>query len=172
MLAGCLMPAWASAADIGPRGEIGLDAGYADLVEEMGGGAPLAALRGGYHFTGWFELEGEVAWLSPDCPEGECSDLWVALINFVFNFRPATAAVVPYLTFGLGYTDFEQDVTSGITLIEDQFEGQAVYQVAAGSRFLFGQKKRTGVRVEVYETFFEDDQSPGAQLGIVWRLGG
>jgi hypothetical protein len=172
MLAGVLLPGAAIAADIGPRGEIGIDAGYADLVEEKGGGAPLVAVRGGYHFTSWFELEGEAAWISPDCPEGECSDLWIALINFVFGFRP-TPGVAPYLYFGFGYTDFEQDIDPGaIQLLEDPFEGQAVYQAGVGSRFFFGEKKRTGLRVEAYETFFEDDESPGAQLGIVWRLGG
>ena len=170
ILAGCLLPARAIAADIGPRGEIGVDAGYADLVEEKGGGAPFAAVRGGYHFASWFEIEGEAAYLSPDCPEGECSDLWIALINFMFDFHP-TPGIAPYLFFGFGYTDFEQEVDTGITLIEDQFQGQTVYQIGAGGRFFFGEKKRTGIRIEVSESFFEDDQSPNAQLGIVWRLG-
>lgn len=169
-LLGGLPPAGSIAADIGPRGEIGLDAGYADLVDEKGGGGPMAALRGGYHFTSWFELEAEAARILPDCAEGECADLWMFLINFVFNFRPAPG-VVPYVFLGIGYTDFEDDVDPAITLLEDPFEGQAVYQAAVGSRFLFGQTKRTGLRVEVSESFFEDDHSPGAQLGIVWRLG-
>jgi len=168
VLVGCLFPTCALAADPG-RGEIGLDVGYADLVEEKGGGGPLAAVRGGYHFTSWFELEAEVAGISPDCPEGECSDLWMALINFVFNFHP-TPSIVPYLIFGIGYTDFEQEPPA-VVILEDQFEGQAVYQTAFGSRFFFGREKRTGFRVEVSETFFEDDHSPNAQIGIVWRLG-
>lgn len=170
VLAACLAPATLLAAETG-KGEIGVDAGYADLVDEMGGGGPLAAVRGGYNFKDWFMMEGEAGYISPDCPEGECSDLWYVLINFVFNIHP-TPAAVPYVYFGLGYTDFEQEVKSSIVLIEDPFEGQALYQAGAGARFFFGERKRTGLRIEVSESFFEDDQSPNAQAGIVWRLGG
>lgn len=170
VLAACLPAATALAAETG-KGEVGIDVGYADLVDKMGGGGPLAAIRGGYHFKPWFEMEAEAGYISPDCPDGECSDLWFVLLNFVFNIHP-TPRAVPYAFFGFGYTDFEQEVDSSIVLIEDPFQGQALYQVGAGSRFYFGQKKRTGFRIEVSESFFEDDQSPNAQVGMVWRLGG
>ena len=167
VLLGLFAAAPARAADTG-QGEIGVDTGYADLAERMGGGGPLAAVRGGYHFATWFEVEAEAARLLPDCPEGECSDLWVFLINFVFNFHPGPS-VVPYLYLGIGYTNFDEE--PAFSFLEDQFEGQAVYQPGAGCRFFPGKKKRTGFRVEVSESFFEDEQSPNAQVGMVWRLG-
>jgi hypothetical protein len=163
-----LAPATALAADRG-RGEIGLDAGYADLDDEQGGGGPLVAIRGGYHFTTWFELEGEAARLLPDCPADECSDLWIGLINFVFSANP-TPSISPYLLFGAGYTDFDEEPE--FTLFEDTFEGQAVFKTAAGSRFFFGADSRTAVRFEVSATFFEDYNNANAQIGLLWRVGG
>jgi len=154
-------------------GEIGVDVGYAGLDEAKGGDGELAALRGGYHFNHWFELEGQFEIMSPNCPEGTCSDLNIFLINFVFNFNSdPSPRVVPYLLLGVGYTDFDTEPEFVIPGLEDQYQGQAVYATSAGCRFFLGKTKRVAIRVEVSATFFEDDQSQNGQIGLLWRLGG
>jgi hypothetical protein len=154
-------------------GEIGLDVGYARLADEKGGDGELASLRGGYHFNHWFELEGQFQQMSPNCDEGTCSDLQVYLINFVFNFNSdPSPRFVPYLLLGVGYTNFDTEPEFVIPGLEDQFKGQAVYATSAGCRIFLGSAKRVALRAEVSATFFEDDQSHNAEVGILWKLGG
>jgi len=131
----------------------------------------LVALRGGYHFTDRFELEGQVEAMLPDCADDvDCGDIRLFLLNGQYKFRPGSA-VQPYVLFGAGWSDFTGGDQSSIPGIEDPFEGQLVVQVGAGSRFYFGRRKRAAFRLEVSSTFFEDTSNANAQVGLLWRLG-
>jgi hypothetical protein len=151
------------------KGEIGFDLGWADLDDELGGGSELATIRGGYHATDRFMLEGQVEGIFPDCEvSGECADLLVIYVNGQYKFRP-DKSVEPYILLGAGWADIEDDYNP---FVEDPFKGQLVVQVGAGSRFYFGKKKNAAVRLEVTGAFFEDTSNANAQVGLLWRFGG
>jgi len=150
------------------KGEIGFDLGYANLDDELGGGGELAALRGGYHATDRFMLEGQIEGMFPDCTDlVECPDILLIYLNGQYKFRPGKT-FEPYVLFGAGWADIEDDVSP---FIEDPFEGQLVIQVGAGGRIYFGKKQRTALRVEVTGSFFEDTNNANAQVGLLWRFG-
>lgn len=176
-LLACTAPALAG---VGKRnGEIGFDFGWAgfdsDLTDDSGG---RFTIRGGFHFSDWFQLEAEDIGMGADNIGGTSTDLIVGafFINGVFNFHPGEGnTVVPYVLAGVGLATTRFDFGGGGR--EDDTGGAS--QFAAGSRFFFGKTKRAAVRIEVsmlrHETsnlFIEGTfTDEAATVGFTWRLG-
>jgi hypothetical protein len=169
-----LAPSWAGLD--AKNGELGFDFGFTDFddnVTDQGG--VRFNFRGGYCFTKLFELEGEGAGMGSTDTEG-IIDTYTALginfVNGVFNFHPSKKAIVPFVLIGVGYAKLTIDADPG-PKVDDS--GMA-YQVAGGSRFFFGDKKRVAVRVELSvvneDTFDESSTHTSLTGGFTWRLGG
>jgi len=90
----------------------------------------------------------------------------------VFNFHPSNKSIVPYVLGGIGAATLTFDLDPG----PKTDDSGVAYQVAGGSRFFFGMKKRVAVRVEVSvireNTFDTNSQHIGVTGGFTWRLGG
>jgi opacity protein-like surface antigen len=150
-------------------GEIGVDLGHTDfdsnVTDESG---TEYAVRGGWHFTKLFEVEGQYGDSSADAATGDVS-LSRLMVNAVFNFHP-TPSIQPYCLGGIGQARMEFD--SPLGSVDDS--GNA-YQLALGSRFLFGAEKRAGVRVEVStvseESFDETSRHMNLNVGFTWQIG-
>jgi hypothetical protein len=134
------------------------------------------SIRGGYHFTNLFQLEGQI--LSANVTDFEApgyafqnTSMGAFLVNGVFNFQ-ASRGTVPYLLAGVGRVGVLDVATdSGVGFDED---GPA-FQVAGGARFFFGKSKRAAVRVELSvlheNTFDESSNHTSLTVGFTWRLG-
>jgi len=150
-------------------GEIGADFGHtsfdSDVSSESG---TQYGLRGGWHFTKLFELEGQWQDASASDDFADVS-LNTMMVNAVFNFHP-TDRIVPYCLGGIGQAKLEFDTPFGS--VDDS--GNA-YQIAVGSRFLFGQAKKAGLRVELSsvseDSFEETTTSTNLNVGFTWQLG-
>lgn len=158
-----------SAADIGAgNGEIGFDAGFTEFdsntVDDTG---TRLALRGGYHFTDLFQLEGQVA---AQAAEDDIVDvtLTTVMVNAVFNFHPSPN-VVPYFLVGAGTANLDVEVF-GFSIDDDS----TAYQAAIGSRFFVG-SGALAIRLEASvlseDTFNVDSTHYSAVVGLTWRLG-
>jgi opacity protein-like surface antigen len=157
------------------NGELGFDFGYAHFDSDVSDkGAARFNFRGGYCFTKLFELEGEgVGIVSQDTGFPDVTTaLSVDFVNAVFNFHPSNKAVVPYVLVGVGHATLEFDLDPG----PDVDDSGVAYQLAGGSRFFFGDKKRVAVRVELSlideDTFDETSTHVSLTGGFTWRLGG
>ena len=177
-------PSWAGLD--AKNGELGFDLGYAHLDSNVSdkAGPPFSNLsdkagvrfnfRGGYCFTKLFELEGQGVGLGT--VEAGLPDVYkilgVDFVNAVFNLHPSNKAVVPYVLVGVGHATLMIDLEPG----PDVDDSGVAYQVAGGSRFFFGDKKRVAVRVELSvigeDTFDETSTHVSLTGGFTWRLGG
>ena len=154
--------------------EVGVDLGMTQFDDNTFDNTGLTmGVRGGYHFTDLFELEGQIASTSADDQVGGIDvDLNARslFVNGVFNFHP-TQNIIPYVLVGLGSTDVEVDI-SGLGKVDDS---ATATQAGFGSRFFFGQNKKVGVRVEVSflneDTFDESSTHTNILGSLTWKLG-
>ncbi len=159
-----------SGGETGKSGEIGLDLGRtnfdSNVSNESGTGL---AIRGGYNFTDLFEVEGQYSDTSAD-DQGTDITMNTLMVNAVFNFHPREN-IVPYALGGIGQASMEvKDPTFG------NFDDDAsAYQLAVGSRFLFGAARKAGLRVELCslseKTFNDTSRHTSLTAGFTWRLG-
>jgi len=153
--------------------EVGVDLGRTNFDSNTFDEAGLTmGVRGGYHFTDLFELEGQIASSSADDTIAGLDvdlDATTVLVNGVFNFHP-TQNIVPYVLVGIGTTDVKVDI-SGLKVDDSSTATQAGF----GSRFFFGQSKKVGVRVEVSflneDTFDESSTHTNILGSLTWKLG-
>jgi opacity protein-like surface antigen len=149
------------------NGEIGFDFGFTDFDSEVADDdADRFVIRGGYHFSDLFQLEGHLAVSNADEVFLETT-LSTLMVNAVFNFHPKDT-IVPYVFVGAGRANLEFDFFS-----ED--DDALAAQVGGGSRFFFGKNKRVAVRVELShlteDTFDETSEHTSFVVGFTWRLG-
>jgi len=157
------------------NGELGFDLGYTHFDSNVSDrGAARFNFRGGHCFTKLFELEGEgtgIASYESGFPE-VVTALSIDFVNAVFNFHPSNKQVVPYVLVGIGHATLSIELDPG----PDVDDSGVAYQIAGGSRFFFGDKKRVAVRVElsvIDETTFDQTSTHvGLTGGFTWRLGG
>ncbi len=155
------------------NGELGLNLGtmFLDVSSDEildGGNAIRLDARGGYMFTDSLELEGQyiVAFNSDSDID---ADFDMIFINGLFNFHP-NQGTVPYVLLGIG--QMNADFEAFDTVISDD---NSAYQIAIGSRFFFGWRKRMATRVELSaisaELFDEDSFHFSISTGLTWRIG-
>ncbi|MEE9219212.1 MAG: porin family protein [Acidobacteriota bacterium] len=154
--------------------EIGLDFGVmsfdSNTVDSSGTGF---SLRGGYHFTDMFELEGQFNRTTAEDDLGILGDMDITattlFVNGVFNFHPRPN-IVPYVLVGLGSTGMEIEVLG--VKVDDS---STALQGGFGSRFFFGAEKKIALRVELSfiseDTFGEDSTHTNFVGGLTWKLG-
>ncbi|SRR6266571_1699270 len=175
----CLALAFATPALAGldaKNGEIGFDFGYTHFDPDVSdrGAFRLNLVRGGYCFNKLFELEGEgVGIASEDTGAVDVmTTLGIDFVNGVFNFHPSNKGIVPYILVGIGAATLTFDLDPGPKVDDNG----VAYQIAGGSRFFFGMKKRVAVRVELSvineNTFDETSTHYSVTGGFTWRLGG
>lgn len=159
------------------NGEIGFGFGLTEFDSATNSSAGgNFSIRGGYHFTKLFELEGQ--FMSAAATDFERPGYAIQnttmssfLLNGVFNFHPSENTV-PYVLAGFGRV-VVLDLTPifGVDLDEDGVGLQA----AAGSRFFFGKSKRAAVRLELSllreDTFDDESTHTSLTVGFTWRLG-
>ena len=162
------------------NGEIGFDFGGTQFDQDLGGtGLARLALRGGYHATSLFEIEGEASAafnVTTDHPYGSSrkslnfeNQLDAYFVNGVFNFHAHRGQIVPYVLGGVGIAY----VTPRDFGPRDS--GEAT-QLAVGSRFFFGEDDHVAFRVEVsqlWASYLDTTTThPSFVIGFTWRLGG
>jgi len=159
------------------NGEIGFDFGWMDF--DSGFNADTGgrfAIRGGYHFTNLFQLEGQIISASVSGFERpgyvlQNTTLAGFLLNGVFNFG-SSRTVVPYAAAGVGRVA----VLNLATVPGFGFDeyGPAL-QAAGGVRLFFGKSRRAAVRLELSvlqeETFDTSSTHTSFTAGFTWRLG-
>jgi len=158
------------------NGEIGFEFGLMEFDSntnaETGG---RFSIRGGYHFTDLFQLEGEI--LAANATDLEIpgvgfqnTSICAFLVNGVFNFHPSPN-VVPYALAGVGRVGVLDLEVANVSYDED---GPA-FQAAGGVRLFFGKKKRSAVRLELSllleDTFDQTSTHASLTAGFTWRLG-
>ncbi len=174
------------------NGEIGFDLGWVDLDGRNNDEEGRVTFRGGYHFTDYFQLEGQILGIGTGGPE-RVEALGGIFANAVFNWH-AAETVVPYVLVGLGAVEMESFPYSAYHCHDqgrtchhshhghddrhgyyDDDQASGAVQVAVGSRFFFG-RGRTAFRIEGSLLAFEDDFDRERELlslsvGLTWRLG-
>lgn len=179
-------------AQLGPgQWEVGFDLGGTELDNQRGGDTGVSlSVRGGYHFTKFFQLEGQVRAVELENDFGpEDVALTMFFVNAVFNFHP-TEHIVPYVLVGLGeaetevYEDYDHyydDDHHRNRRHRDHRDFRTIDsadagQVAVGSRFFVGEKKRLAIRIEAAMIFEEGFDNNNEHItvagGLTWRLGG
>lgn len=122
-------------------------------------------VRGGYHFTGRFQLEGLVAGAIDE--EALCTA--TILLGGAFAFRPGRK-VEPYVALAAGQAAREVETATGYS--EDS--GLAGH-LMVGSRFFFSKAHVLALRVEggmeSENTFGTTTNHATFALGITWRMG-
>jgi opacity protein-like surface antigen len=151
-------------------GEIGADFGRTNFDSSITSESGTEyAVRGGWHFTKLFELEGQYG--DSSASDDVIGDITMnsMMVNAVFNFHPTNWAV-PYCLGGVGQAKLAVDTPFGN--VDDT--GSA-YQFAVGSRFLFGATKKAGLRVELSsmseDSFDETSTHTNFNVGFTWQLG-
>lgn len=156
------------------QGEIGLDFGATgydqDTVGHTGG---LLAVRGGYHFARWFELEGMIrasvhGSSDPGHSYGADIALYQYMVNGVFLFPSKSGNVVPYVLGGYG--------SATLDFPQSNFDDSgSAYQYGAGIRLFFGDDDHVGFRIEIArlseDSFDETKDHNNYSVGFTWRLG-
>lgn len=160
----------------GNTGEIGFGVGQSDVGSDSTGvdSAQFLGVRGGYHFTDQFQLEGMFSSASADGDlAGTTVDttMRVLMVNGVMNFHPRKKELVPYVMAGIGRADVEVEA-GGVTGSDDS----VAYQVGGGTRIFFGKTKRAAFRADLSflrETTFNDSSTiTTVTAGVTWKLGG
>lgn len=172
-LAGFLATGAAGAGIGGGNGELGLDIGQLEFDSDvLGEPGVYVTLRGGYHVTDLFQIEGQFAEANERAEVfGLTADttLELIMVNGVFNFHPHER-IVPYVLVGAGWASLDQEFF-GSTTDDDS----AAYQIAGGSRFFLGRGGRTALPVEASlvreDTFGNGSTHTGVIVGLTWRLG-
>ncbi len=149
--------------------EVGVDFGFVN-VDDSG---PVLGMRGGYHFTDLFQLEGQFSTFSFDDDVlgfGIDGDVRTIMVNGVFNFHPRPN-IVPYALIGIGSTEVEMDIFG--FQIDDSATS---IRYGGGARFFLGQNKKVSIRAEVSRMSvdtFDDESTQTTVLGsLSWKLGG
>jgi opacity protein-like surface antigen len=150
-------------------GEIGAGMGYTDFDSDVTSESGTDfGIRGGWHFTKLFELEGQYSDASASDDFADVS-MNTLMVNAVFNFHP-TDSIVPYCLGGIGQSKLEFDTPFG-----GADDTGSAYQLAVGSRFLFGATKKAGLRVELSsmteDSFDESSTHTNVNVGFTWQLG-
>jgi opacity protein-like surface antigen len=151
------------------NGEIGFDMGATWFDSNTADDTGFRfVIRGGYHFTNLFQLEGQSAASAVDQDRVDVM-LSTLMVNTLFNFHPSPH-VVPYFYAGIGMATVDVDTPLG----DDDDSGFA-YQLGGGSRFFFGKSKRAAVRVDLSalgeDTWEESSIHWNLTVGFAWRLG-
>jgi hypothetical protein len=157
------------------NGEIGFDFGATGFDSEVTGKSGFRlSFRGGYHFSKWFELEGESSASVHVVSQGFNKDeadivLSTIFVNGVFNFHSKSGNVVPYLLAGIGQARLDFRLAN----VDDT---GAARQFAAGCRFFFGDHDQVAFRLQagrlMEDTFDETSTHTNYVAGFSWRLGG
>ena len=157
------------------NGEIGFDFGATGFDSEVTGKSAFRlAFRGGYHFSKWFELEGESSASVHIAREGFNkveADIVLAtvFVNGVLNFHSTSGNVVPYLLAGIGRARLDFPLAN----VNDT---GAARQFAAGCRFFFGDHDQVAFRLQagrlMEDSFGETSTHTNYVAGFTWRLGG
>ncbi len=145
-----LLSAGPALAGIGKHnGEIGFDFGATRFDKNLNDSTGARfTIRGGYHFTDWFQIEGENVGMAASGPAGGVDTdvtIGATLVNGVFDlFHSKNGVVVPYVLGGIG-----------LATVRIQFDGfgtdddtGGASHLAVGSRFFFGRHKGVAVRLE------------------------
>lgn len=144
--------------------ELGLGFGVTQLADNVGGKEePRYELRAGYLFSGYFELELQVAEVSTVYDR----DLTLVMVNAVFNLRKHSH-LVPYTLVGAGMANWKVAFQGG-TERDDGF----AYQSAVGLRLYFGDAKRASLRLELSvlgEEAFYYSVHKSLTAGVGWRF--
>jgi outer membrane protein with beta-barrel domain len=162
------------------NGEIGFDFGYTDFDQDLSdsNGARFA-IRGGYHFSDWFQLEAEDVGMATSASVGLLdtdTTIGAFFVNGVFNFHPGKGSVVPYVLGGVGLATIRIDYN----LFGNADDTGGASQFAFGSRFFFGRNKRAAFRLEAslmrHKTSDliitnQDFTEKSLTAGFTWRLG-
>lgn len=156
------------------NGELGFDFGGTIFDDNVSGlGAGRLAVRGGYHFTRLFELEGQVASSAHYNLHNRGTTradvvLTSLFVNGVFNFHSKGGNVVPYVLAGVGSVNLDFPFADA----SDSVMGQ---QLAAGCRFFFGGRDQVAFRIEasrMQEKAFDVTSAHNSYVvGFTWRLG-
>jgi len=159
-------------------GEIGFDLGYTEFDQNLTGqnGARLA-LRGGYHVTRLFQIEGQVAASAHYNTDAifhrmgsrrADTSLQTYFADGVFNFHSKGGNVVPYVLAGVGSGTLDFPFAN----VSDS--GPATL-IAGGSRFFFGDRHGAAFRLEFsrisVRVFDETTRHFSVTAGFTWRLG-
>jgi hypothetical protein len=157
------------------NGEIGFDFGVTGFDSDVSGKSAFRlAFRGGYHFSKWFELEGESAASVHIVGQGFNKDeadivLATIFVNGVVNFHSKSGNVVPYLLAGIGQARLD------FPLVNVNDTG-AARQFGAGCRFFFGEHDQVAFRLQagrlMEDTFDQTSTHTNYVAGFTWRLGG
>jgi len=168
-------PAFA-ATPAGKTGEIGFAVGQSDVNSNASGSdtAQFLGVRGGYHVTDQFQVEGQFASSSESADvSGTNVDttMHLYMVNGVMNFHPRKKEIVPYVMAGVGHADVAVDASG--SKVND---GSVAYQVGGGTRIFFGKSKRMAFRGDLTllrENSFNDSSTITTVTGgITWKLGG
>ncbi len=161
------------------NGEIGFGFGITEFDSSSSSDSGVCgSIRGGYHFTNLFELEGQVlnttstdfTWVGLG---GQDLTMTAVLVNAVFNFHPKKETVVPYVLAGVGRVAADVDLNLGFGATYD--DNASAYQAATGVRFFFGKNKRAAFRIEASwlneDSFDESSTHTSFAGGFTWRIG-
>jgi hypothetical protein len=161
------------------NGEIGFDFGATSFDGEVSSKAGgRLVFRGGYHFSKWFELEGESSVSAHVDYRGTLNRradivLQTLFLNAVLSLHSKSGNVVPYLLLGMGRASLDFPRAN----LEDS---GAAKQFGVGCRFFFGDAEQVAFRLQVgrlMEDTFEDifnetNAHMNYVAGFTWRLGG
>jgi hypothetical protein len=157
------------------NGEIGFDFGATSFDSEVSSkAAGRLVFRGGYHFSKWFELEGESSVSAHVDYRGTLNRradivLQTLFLNAVLSLHSQSGNVVPYLLLGMGRASLDFPRAN----LEDS---GAAKQFGVGCRFFFGDAGRAAFRLQagrlMEDTFDETSTHTNYVAGFTWRLGG
>jgi OOP family OmpA-OmpF porin len=139
-------------------GTITQDADLKEFFGPVGSGTKVkfdpgfrGGLAGGYHFTEWFALEGEGAFMenriSSITGADRVHDAWFANIPFLVNARlqlPNRSPLTPYVGAGLGFSvsiiDVSEIQLNGTSLHGDISDTVFAWQAFAGLRYRINER--------------------------------
>jgi hypothetical protein len=157
-------------------GELGFDFGATVWDEDLGGkSGVLLKLRGGYNLTRHFEIEGQAGYSAyfygPAVRNNNDFTVYQSMVQAflsgVVNFPSRSGNVIPYVLAGAGATH-----TAFHAYVNDT---STAWMAGGGSRFFFGERKRTAFRLEAAylfdQAFEQSNRNLNLAMGFVWRLG-
>jgi opacity protein-like surface antigen len=120
---------------------------------------PRLGIAGGYQFTSWFALEGEIGFLDNkvDSITGASvvHDAWFINVPFMVNGKfqwPNRSPLTPYVGAGVGFSevilDVDQITLGGTSLHGNNSDTVFAYQAFAGLRYKINE--RMGLSVEYH----------------------
>jgi opacity protein-like surface antigen len=158
-------------------GEIGFEVAQADVNNSDATGSDSAqflGVRGGYHLTDQFQVEGQIASSSENgdvAGTSVDSTMRLYMVNGVMNFHPRNKEFMPYVMAGIGRADVSVDA-SGLSVSDNG----VAYQIGGGTRIFFGKSKTMAFRADLAllkeNSFSESTTFTTVSAGITWKLGG